>query len=1662
MRTHAPEARRPEGAPRRGRRALPLVVEEELRRHGRPLDPDVRAEMEGLLGHDLGDVRIHAGPGAAEAAGALGAAAFTAGSHIVLGAGRYRPETAEGRRLLAHELTHTVQHAPKLPGVGEAGTADRGGPARLEQEADAVAARAAAGEPVPAGLVTAAAPVAHDRVALKPVAELAPVPAEVPEGPDALFEVAAEVQRALTFDSDDAFGRARRRMTELAPATREGVLARLAPRLPDAQRALLAAIVADLAPERTDPRAALAAAEAVAEDHGVRFREPARGRAVAPGGELATDAGGTEAPAPAEAEAGVPGDADAVARGEGGTLVRRADEAAVPGEREPEEAEPDEREGEPELPEAPEEIADAPVEVPELEAADEAKPAEPEAEAGAAAAEPEPAERERAAAAAPEGARREVGDVAPEDAEEDAADAAPAEEVESDALASVEEAEEEAEDAAIEDAPAPEDVAAGPPAPSGAAAAEEPDEADEEGGPEPASTEPPQPAPEDPADEEGEEDEGAEADEFVDDALPSPGEEAAEAAELGGGQAEPDTGAEGDPATLEAEEAEPAEDGPDTDDAPADPGAIDQAEEAEADAETGGGDEDEGTPIEAPAEEDAPDVPADDPDAALATVSRLSPAAQQRALGGVSAAATGSVDRRHEAIAASPPALDRPSGAPSAAERAAEAAEPPPAAGLPKLERVPEPGTPAPVRPAPLPPQSAPATQRVAAPRLPEGPNGDLSEQGRKELQASLRALPVQDAGLRLKAGPAPGLELEEGADPARAEAQRAELERATHAARVDGHREVVRPMGETELFPEVPPERLRAALPARASRAAPPAEREAAAPAEGADSQERAESIVAMQERGAELRGAAAGARQEMAAERAGHEEKLAEERRQADADVNEIVRQNADEQTAERRKARADVHAERVAWSGEQRALAESTRKDAGEVTSNVAREVAERRTAAEKEAATHIEQGDREAEEARVAGEKKAAEERAKGEQEADKGLLGWLADKATELFDSVKQAIADAFEAARAAVRNAIKRAQELAASVIDRAREAIVGAIKLAGAALVALGDKLLAGFPALRDRFRKAIEERVAKAEALVNALADRLKADVQRALDLLGAALDAVLGLLEKALLAVVDAYRAAVEGALKFARAALEAFAAFAALVEDISADPLQWIVNLGRGAKAGVRKHLWTAFKKAIKRWFSEKVEEVLGLGLTIWNVLKKGGISLAKIGAMAWAAIKAAIPPTLIQILIEKLISLIIPAAGAIMLIIEGLQAAWGTIKRIIEAFQRFFVFLKAVRSGRSGRKFAEALAAAAIALIDFVANWLLKRLRKPAGKIAKKIRELAKKLGRKLGKAAKGLGKKLKPRRGGKPKRKKQTPDKRAKAQRRVDKATEFLARQLVRGMPFPVLRAQMIYASAVYRVRIRLRDRQKGASLMIEANPKRTVLLSDGREVDQSDYPARLRDLVGELLKWHERHHMLAQGKGTAKWWEALEIDWHHERNFLYLPPFLHQKGVHKRYRAIRTMTATARKLYGDYEENWDRHLLLWIGATLKAEGLTSVAKVRAASDSVRRRLRRAVAAELTAMISIFSRRVEYDLNLFRTDTAMKRFKERYKKPLEKIQDELAKAARKAKGGRLGTRHARRIVDKHMKPALKGAQLKGKAARIRTRAVKIYKLLRKK
>ncbi len=76
---------------------------------GQAMPSDVRADMEPRLGADLGDVRVHADESAHSLTSHLSARAFTYRNHVFFGRNQYQPATSEGRHLLAHELTHTIQ-----------------------------------------------------------------------------------------------------------------------------------------------------------------------------------------------------------------------------------------------------------------------------------------------------------------------------------------------------------------------------------------------------------------------------------------------------------------------------------------------------------------------------------------------------------------------------------------------------------------------------------------------------------------------------------------------------------------------------------------------------------------------------------------------------------------------------------------------------------------------------------------------------------------------------------------------------------------------------------------------------------------------------------------------------------------------------------------------------------------------------------------------------------------------------------------------------------------------------------------------------------------------------------------------------------------------------------------------------------------------------------------------------------------------------------------------------------------------------------------------------------------------------------------------------------------------------------------------------------------
>ena len=76
---------------------------------GRPLPEGARRDMQVRMGADFASVRIHTDRPAAEMNQALGARAVAYGRDIYFNDGEFDPASSGGRRLLAHELTHTLQ-----------------------------------------------------------------------------------------------------------------------------------------------------------------------------------------------------------------------------------------------------------------------------------------------------------------------------------------------------------------------------------------------------------------------------------------------------------------------------------------------------------------------------------------------------------------------------------------------------------------------------------------------------------------------------------------------------------------------------------------------------------------------------------------------------------------------------------------------------------------------------------------------------------------------------------------------------------------------------------------------------------------------------------------------------------------------------------------------------------------------------------------------------------------------------------------------------------------------------------------------------------------------------------------------------------------------------------------------------------------------------------------------------------------------------------------------------------------------------------------------------------------------------------------------------------------------------------------------------------------
>ena len=106
---------------------------------GQSLPENVQKDIGGKMGADLSDVKIHTGSNAHEMSEGINAKAFTHGQDIYFKQGNYNPATPEGKNLLAHELTHTVQQGNGIERkIQRQTTGDSTGLTELKEELESI------------------------------------------------------------------------------------------------------------------------------------------------------------------------------------------------------------------------------------------------------------------------------------------------------------------------------------------------------------------------------------------------------------------------------------------------------------------------------------------------------------------------------------------------------------------------------------------------------------------------------------------------------------------------------------------------------------------------------------------------------------------------------------------------------------------------------------------------------------------------------------------------------------------------------------------------------------------------------------------------------------------------------------------------------------------------------------------------------------------------------------------------------------------------------------------------------------------------------------------------------------------------------------------------------------------------------------------------------------------------------------------------------------------------------------------------------------------------------------------------------------------------------------------------------------------------------------
>ncbi|MGI5406452.1 eCIS core domain-containing protein [Streptomyces chartreusis] len=728
------------------------------------------------------------------------------------------------------------------------------------------------------------------------------------------------------------------------------------------------------------------------------------------------------------------------------------------------------------------------------------------------------------------------------------------------------------------------------------------------------------------------------------------------------------------------------------------------------------------------------------PEAGLSTASKLKPHKALQAMGGVGGAVDRSVGDDHKELAAAPPSMQRPAGAPQTlqgkpkTDAAAEySQDKPQEAQAPEQENAEVEGAKEPEGQIEAEKAEEPSGWDTFKMALGFGIGKVASwlgfEVDAQELAAKFAGLPTKDEALKqAQAGNAPGVEMKGDAEQTAGEQDGhvdAKGQETVSTARDDSGRG----MGEDQVYPNAPKEELSAQVPGAKGGEGGAVE---GGGATGAVPPEAA-SEVAEHEQGPQFQAAFSDGQKSMSEGRQAKDRDFRDSQAKHKRQVDTEIATNTETQSGEREKAMGEVTAQREGW-----------RRDQDEELKSLGDKKSERHDKVRKDVEDKEKQTDDNVEKEKDGSDKKIQDESDKAERDAEKQRDGATQESGnwiSKAFDWIKQkvieiknAIVRVIRAARDAVVGFIKNFKETVERWINEARKGIVEAIKNLIKDLIEFAVAMVRAVIELAARIRKFITDLIAAAIALVNRLAEALKKAISDLLDAIGKLLSSILDILKKALLDAVKAIVDAVKAVLQFASRMLGALGEFMMIAVDFLSDPGGWLGGAKNSAVDGAKNHLFREVKSAVKEWFQSKIQEIIGIPKAILDKLIKGGIALEQIVKEAWDAIVPQLPLIIGEIVITKVIAKLIPGAGWVMAVIDAIRTAIGALGEILRAMGAVLDWLKAVRQGGAGILFAKAVAAGIVALLELAYEALISGIGKYVAKVGRRFKSLAAKLG----------------------------------------------------------------------------------------------------------------------------------------------------------------------------------------------------------------------------------------------------------------------------------------------------------------------------------------